>query len=57
MLWSEECCICICITEEEEEGEEEGDVDHGDCGPLQAQPRWSLNYSTFLPSKIAAVSL
>ena len=50
-------CICICITEEEEEGEEEGDVDHGDCGPLQAQPRWSLNYSTFLPSKIAAVSL
>ena len=32
---------------------EEGNVDHGDCGPLQAHS----DYGTFLPGKITAVSL
>ena len=38
---------------------EEGDVDHGDWEPLQAQSALSPggHYSTFLPSKITAVSL
>ena len=38
---------------------EEGNVDHGDFGPLQAHSALCPggHYSTFLPSKITAVSL